>query len=327
MPSWTVYAAQAREAEKARKEARRFGWDDLFSLLNTAAGAYGTYQNVQAGKAAHELDVDKLEYNREVLGEDQRQFDVDELARQGGAMRDLGDKGFEQVEEPAFRGEWPEGAQAQMLADAVQEYGTEGTAFPDLGDTRWRQRPPAEYPEVPGQVHVGGGEYIRAYPEDAPEAWRDKADYYMGKGFGPTGTWAPSSKVGSGVTVEGVPGELTTSALSRHQQELMGYRDADLGVGGAKMMSNSLSQLFGYSGSSGEFMQEAFVTEGAQEGMNLLQSLNPALSAEVLNSPPERIQRIADEYAKNADHDPKVLAGLLYFVQLFGMGRQTPTAP
>lgn len=161
MASYTVYNQQAdleRERmdrmEAAEKRANRFGWNDLLGLLNAAAGVYGTYQNVQAGKAGQTLAEDKLAFGREGLAEQTRQSGLDELVRQGEVMRGLGDKGYEEV--PQITGGYGDVAKLLEVSAGVPTdpdfIGPQprpepidfGTSFPDLPGRSFRQTPLAE---------------------------------------------------------------------------------------------------------------------------------------------------------------------------------------
>ena len=293
MPSWTVYKRQ-------EEERKRFGWDDLFDLLNTAAGVYTGVKGIQeAGK-------------RTALAQEQQ-----DLATQSAGM-DVLSEGREGV--------WNKLAEQFAGPPTAEQIGEVGGP---LGRQQFTEAPPQEWPEVPGQTHVGGGEYERNYPQDepfigapppavdvpgqVPVNWTRDEGWEYKRGYPPD---VP------GITVEGVPGELTTSTLGAHQQDIMGLREPDFGVAGSKMMAGGISPLFGYEGSSGEYLREAIITETAQRGLGKLQAQAPALYAEVMQSTPEEIQVAADEYAKDPEHDAEILAGLLAWVRLFGMGSQ-----
>ena len=115
-----------RLSEEEDRRRRKFGWDDLFDLLQTAAGGYAAVKGVQeAGK--------RTALAEEKFGYEQEQDVLRETARQGTAMRGMEEAGYERV--PTLTGGYGDAAKAAQMG------GDMGRVHPDLGDTAWRQPP------------------------------------------------------------------------------------------------------------------------------------------------------------------------------------------
>lgn len=130
-----------RLAEEEDKRRRKFGWDDLFDLLQTAAGGYAAVKGVQeAGK--------RTALAEEKFGYEQEQDVLRETARQGTAMRGMEEAGYERV--PTLTGGYGDAAKAAQMG------GDMGRVHPDLGDTAWRAPAPEPTPEELLQQEITG---------------------------------------------------------------------------------------------------------------------------------------------------------------------------
>lgn len=136
-----VNAWRFQLAEEEEKRRRKFGWDDLFDLLQTAAGGYAAVKGVQeAGK--------RTALAEEKFGYEQEQDVLRETARQGTAMRGMEEAGYERV--PTLTGGYGDAAKAAQMG------GDMGRVHPDLGDTAWRAPPSEPTPEELLQQEITG---------------------------------------------------------------------------------------------------------------------------------------------------------------------------
>lgn len=141
MPAWTALKKQ----QEMQRDQRKFGWDDLFDLLQTAAGAYGTFQGVKQGRARTALSEDELAFRQDKETYDQGRDEIADL-RQGRLDTLAQEKHEVGMQETGYYRRDP-AEQGPMPADTQMTSGG------------WIRAPEPEYPEVPGSVHLGGGNY------------------------------------------------------------------------------------------------------------------------------------------------------------------------
>jgi hypothetical protein len=128
-----------RLAEEEEKRRRKFGWDDLWDMLTTAAQGYSAVAGI--GEAR----------KRTALAQEQQ-----DLATQGAGMNVLSE---------GREGVWNKLAETYQGPPTTAEI---GEVPGPLGRQQFTETPPQEWPEVAGQTMVGGGKYVRNYPEDEP---------------------------------------------------------------------------------------------------------------------------------------------------------------
>ena len=123
-------------AEEEEKRRRQLGFKDIMDLLMTGFQAYQGVQGIKQGREGQELAREK--------------FDADVQTNTMGALSS------------GRTGVWDRAPEDYAGPPPPTE-----VAGPQ-GRMQFRPTPPPEYPEVPGQVHVGEGKYVRSFPEEEP---------------------------------------------------------------------------------------------------------------------------------------------------------------
>ncbi len=283
-----------RLAEEEDRRRRKFGWDDLFGLLQTAAGVYTGVKGVQeAGKRT-------------------------DLATQQATMGAMSE---------GRTGLW------DILDDYVGPSPPSETTGP-MGRMQFRETPPQEWPEVPGQTHVGGGQYeVNRYPEaeawQGPEPPAEERHGYIPDFFDrEKGRWeydidraVPQATAESGPQLDyqitrpdGTLENVTKSVYDAWTKEGLGIREADYG---GRFMQGAVSPMFGWGGSLGELMRNQEVAANAKNGLDALEVRSPEVYAMVMAASYEDLKVQVDEYAKSPDHDPLILSGLKNYLTLW----------
>lgn len=161
-----VNAWRFRLAEEEEKRRRKFGWDDLFDLLSTAASGYSAVAGIGEARKRTALAEEQFGYRQEqdVL-DTERQARLDKLAAEKHDVT-MGDAGYYRAD-PAMQGPMPADTQTVgdwtkmpgFLEDVERRGATEGrqTLFDEYS---------ANLPTGAELLPTGGGGYRGVYPPD-----------------------------------------------------------------------------------------------------------------------------------------------------------------